>query len=187
MKWPNIAQQSNRTFALMSLASRLRTPRVSSWIKDEDWQQFKSDGYMVIRDVIPTRLTTKAALDIAAFIGADLRDSTTWYRAPVENDGMVALHHAQSPWNIRQYPSLYQRILRYAQVDGRYESLLFPAAVPSGLANAQPGPNSLGHRSSDRRRRLASKHRFAQRCCWGRRRWISVFARCLSELGNLAC
>ena len=105
MTWPNIARRSNRTFALICLASRLRTPHFSRWIKDKDWQQFKSVGYMVIRDVIPTRLTTKAALDIAAFIGADIRDSTTWYRGPVENDGMVALHHAQSLWNIRQYPS----------------------------------------------------------------------------------
>ena len=70
MKWPNIARRSNGMFALMCFASRLRTPRFSRWIKDEDWQQFKSDGYMVIRDVIPTCLTTKAALDIAAFIGA---------------------------------------------------------------------------------------------------------------------
>ena len=77
-------------FALMCFASRLRTPRFSRWIKDEDWQQFKSDGYMVIRDVIPRSLTTKAVLDIAAFVGADIRDSTTWYRGPIENDGMVA-------------------------------------------------------------------------------------------------
>ena len=113
MMWPNIARRSNRTFALMCLASRLRTPRFSRWIKDKDWQQFKSDGYMVIRDVIPTCLTTKAALDIAAFIGADIRDSTTWYRGPIENDGMVALHHAQSLWNIRQYPTLHQVFSEY--------------------------------------------------------------------------
>jgi len=66
MKWPNLSQRSNRTFALMCFAPRLRTPRFSRWIKDKDWQRFKSDGYMVIRDVIPTCLTTKAVLDIAA-------------------------------------------------------------------------------------------------------------------------
>ena len=68
---------------------------------------------MVIRDVIPTCLTTKAALDIAAFVGADIRDSTTWYRGPVENDGMVPLHHAQSLWNIRQYPRLHKVFSEY--------------------------------------------------------------------------
>ena len=190
MKWPNIAQRSNRTFALMSLASRLRTPRVSRWIKDKDWQQFKSDGYMVIRDVIPTRLTTKAALDIAAFVGADLRDSTTWYRAPIENDGMVALHHAQSLWNIRQYPSLHQVFSEYygthkLMVDMNRCCFRPPChqdwpTLSRGQIHWDTDPRTGGDG-------LASKHRFAQRCCWGRRRWISVFARRLSELGNLAC
>jgi hypothetical protein len=190
MKWPNLAWRSNRTFALMCLASRLRTSRFSRWIKDKDWQQFKSDGYMVIQDVIPTCLTTKAVLDIAAFVGADIRDSTTWYRGPVENDGMVALHHAQSLWNIRQYPTLHQVFSEY---HGTHKLMVdinrccFRPPCHRDWPTLSPRPDSLGHRSQDRRRGLASKHRFAQRCCWARCRWISVFARRLSELGNLGC
>ena len=143
MKWPNIARRSNRTFVLMCLASRLRTPRFSRWIKDKDWQQFKSDGYMVVRDVIPKWLTTKAVLDIAAFVGADIRDSTTWYRGPVENDGMVALHHAQSLWNIRQYPTLHQVFSEYY---GTHKLMVDIIVVVSGHRAIGIGQRSAGAR-----------------------------------------
>ncbi len=63
---------------------------------------------MVIRNVVPASLTRNAVRDIAAFLGADLSDSATWYRGAPQNDGVVPLHHAQSLWDIRQSPSLYQ-------------------------------------------------------------------------------
>lgn len=77
------------------------------WIADQDRTQFHEDGYMVIRDVISTDLTQRAVRDIAAFVGADLGDSATWYSAPPVLDGIVPLHHAQSLWDIRQCPNLY--------------------------------------------------------------------------------
>ncbi len=63
---------------------------------------------MVIRGVIPRSLTANAVRDIAAFAGADLTDSATWYKSAPELDGVVPMHHAQSQWDIRQCPSLYQ-------------------------------------------------------------------------------
>ncbi len=63
---------------------------------------------MVIRNVIPRKMTRKAVREIAAFIGADLSDNSTWYRSAPQLDGVVPLHHAQSLWDIRQHPSLYQ-------------------------------------------------------------------------------
>jgi hypothetical protein len=63
---------------------------------------------MVIRNVVPRTLTDNATRDIAAFVGADLADSTTWYRGIPRLDGVVPMHHAQSLWDIRQYPNLYQ-------------------------------------------------------------------------------
>jgi|SRR5580693_5153926 hypothetical protein len=78
------------------------------WITDHDRRQFASDGYMVVRGVIPTDLTCHAVDDIAAFVGADLADSATWYNGVPELDGVVPLHHAQSLWDIRQCPSLYE-------------------------------------------------------------------------------
>jgi hypothetical protein len=78
------------------------------WIKHEDRQRFHSEGYMVIRKVVPQSTINNAVQEIAAFLQADLDDSTTWYRNAPENDGIVPLHHAQSLWDIRQSSSLYE-------------------------------------------------------------------------------
>ena len=81
--------------------------RACRWIHDDDREQFHCDGYMVIRGVVPSSLVAKAAREIAAFVRADLADSTTWYRGPLALDGIVPMHHAQSLWDIRQCPNLY--------------------------------------------------------------------------------
>jgi Phytanoyl-CoA dioxygenase (PhyH) len=81
---------------------------VRQWISDRDRRQFETDGYMVIRNVVPRTITTAAVDEIAAFVGADLADSTTWYHGIPQLDGVVPVHHAQSLWNIRQCLNLYQ-------------------------------------------------------------------------------
>jgi len=78
------------------------------WITDQDRRHFDAEGYMVIRDVIPVNLTGNAVREIAAFIGADLSESATWYWGAPELDGVVPMHHAQSLWDIRQHLSLYE-------------------------------------------------------------------------------
>jgi len=83
------------------------TPGVGEWIKDPDRKQFHSEGYMVIRNVVPRSITRNAVREIAAFVGADLADCSTWYGAAPELDGIVPMHHAQSLWDIRQHPNLY--------------------------------------------------------------------------------
>jgi hypothetical protein len=62
---------------------------------------------MVIRGVIPAGLTENAVREIAAFVGADLDDSATWYGGASELDGIVPMHHAQSLWDLRQCENLY--------------------------------------------------------------------------------
>ena len=84
-----------------------------SWISDQDRQQFQSDGYMVIRSVVPRNLAAAAVEEIAQFMGADLAVPRTWYRGYPENDGIVPLHHAQSVWNIRQCPQLYEAFTEF--------------------------------------------------------------------------
>ena len=79
----------------------------NQWIKAEERQRFCSEGYMVIRNVVPQDLIDRAVHDIAAFIRADLDDNTTWYGNPPVNDGIVPMHHAQSLWDIRQSPNLH--------------------------------------------------------------------------------
>ena len=78
------------------------------WIADSDLRQFHTEGYMVIQDVISGDITASAVGDIAAFLGADLADSSTWYGGAPQLDGIVPMHHAQSLWDIRQSPNLYQ-------------------------------------------------------------------------------
>jgi hypothetical protein len=75
---------------------------VRQWILDHDRRQFQEDGYMVIRSVVPAGLAENAVREIAAFVGADLNDSDTWYGGAAELDGIVPMHHAQSLWDIRQ-------------------------------------------------------------------------------------
>src|SRR5437660_1222736 len=65
-------------------------------------------GYMVIRNVLPASTITNAVREIAAFAGADLTDSATWYGGDPQLDGVVPMHQAQSLWDIRQCPNLYQ-------------------------------------------------------------------------------
>jgi hypothetical protein len=78
------------------------------WIKDEDRRQFHAEGYMVIRNVVPAGIAAGAVREIAAFVGANLADSETWYGGAPQLDGIVPMHHAQSLWDIRQSPNLYQ-------------------------------------------------------------------------------
>jgi hypothetical protein len=90
-----------------SLSRPLRLP-INPWIKNEDRQLFRSHGYMVIRNVVPGNVIKNAVREIAAFVRADLDNSTTWYRNPPQNDGIVPMHHAQSLWDIRQCSNLYE-------------------------------------------------------------------------------
>ncbi|MDQ2898248.1 MAG: phytanoyl-CoA dioxygenase family protein [Acidobacteriota bacterium] len=77
------------------------------WIKGRDRRHFDAEGYMAIRNVIPASMTGNAVREIAAFIRADLSDNATWYWGDPKLDGVVPVHHAQSLWDIRQFPSLY--------------------------------------------------------------------------------
>ena len=85
-----------------------RDPLGLRWIQHQDRQHFHAKGYMVIRNVVPPNITNNAVCEIAAFVGADLADSATWYSGAPVLDGIVPMHQAQSLWDIRQSPNLYQ-------------------------------------------------------------------------------
>lgn len=78
-----------------------------NWISEQDRNTFKTDGYMVIKNVVPDDLINPACEEIAAFLSADLSDSSTWYKGAPENDGLVPSHHLQTVWDIRQNPNVY--------------------------------------------------------------------------------
>lgn len=66
-----------------------RALQQNTWIRACDRYKFASDGYMVIRSLVPASLVAGAVHDIAAYVGADLADSRTWYNTPAVLDGVV--------------------------------------------------------------------------------------------------
>lgn len=77
------------------------------WISAADWNSFNTDGFMVIKNVVPDNLIKPACEEIAAFISADIDDKSTWYNGDLQNDGLVPVHHLQSIWDIRQNSNVY--------------------------------------------------------------------------------
>src|SRR5260370_18648022 len=109
---------------------------VRQWIGHHLWNQFHTEGYMVIRNVLPASMITDAVREIAAFVGADLADSATWYGGAPELDGVVPMHHAQSLWDIRQCPNLYQVFTEFFETPRLMVDInrcIFRPPSPSGL------------------------------------------------------
>ncbi len=77
------------------------------WICENDRELFQSEGYMLIRNVVPEHLIQPACIEIARAVGANLRRRRSWYKGEPQNDGLVPYHHLQSVWNIRQDPDVY--------------------------------------------------------------------------------
>jgi len=131
---------------------------VRRWITHKDRLQFHADGYLVIRNVVPETITNNAVLEVSAFMGADLSDSATWYGGAPVLDGIVPLHHAQSLWDIRQCPNLYQVFTEFhgrAQLRVDINRFVFRPPVHPGFPTIShgtihwdtdprlPGPGSL--------------------------------------------
>jgi hypothetical protein len=131
---------------------------VRRWITHKDRLQFHADGYLVIRNVVPETITNNAVLEVSAFMGADLSDSATWYGGAPVLDGIVPLHHAQSLWDIRQCPNLYQVFTEFhgrAQLRVDINRCVFRPPVHPGFPTIShgtihwdtdprlPGPGSL--------------------------------------------
>jgi hypothetical protein len=89
-------------------AQRVAQSTSGDWIHNHHRRQFETDGYMVIRNVIPTNLVANAVREISAFVRADISDCSTWHRGPLIPDGIVPMHHAQALWDLRQSPNLYE-------------------------------------------------------------------------------
>lgn len=84
-------------------------------LSEEDWQFWKHNGYVIIRNAVPQE-NVKATADLLwQFEEKDPHDRESWYRAPrreirmkeLTNSGMVEIYNHQLMWNNRQYPRLY--------------------------------------------------------------------------------
>ncbi len=65
-------------------------------------------GWLVIPNVVPRALCERAAAAICAFINVDLDDRESWRRYVKQGHGIVAMHHHQALWDVRQLPVLHQ-------------------------------------------------------------------------------
>ena len=83
---------------------------------DEDWQFWKSNGYIIIKNAVPKEQTKRLADLIWEFEELDPNDQSTWYpekRTELRkkelsfNAGMVELYNHQYLWDNRQYPKVY--------------------------------------------------------------------------------
>lgn len=84
-------------------------------LSEEDWQFWKHNGYIVIKQAVPKESAERLAKLLWEFEEKDPTDSTTWYAPPraemkmkeLTNSGMVELYNHQYEWDNRQYPRVY--------------------------------------------------------------------------------
>ncbi|MCX6215986.1 phytanoyl-CoA dioxygenase family protein [Spirosoma sp.] len=84
-------------------------------LSEADWQFWKENGYIVIKQAVPRENAERLANFIWAFEEKDPNDPSTWYapaRAEMKmkeltNSGMVELYNHQFEWDNRQYPRVY--------------------------------------------------------------------------------
>ncbi|GAB4015561.1 DUF1479 family protein [Spirosoma koreense] len=84
-------------------------------LSEEDWQFWKDNGYIVIRQAVPKENTERLAQLLWEFEEKDPADPSTWYTPPraeikmkeLTNSGMVELYNHQYEWDNRQYPRVY--------------------------------------------------------------------------------
>lgn len=88
-----------------------------NWISNDTRKKFDSEGYKVVKNVVPKQLIQKACEEIAGVVKADLNDPSTWYNGDGRNDGIVPVHHLQSLWNIRQNERVFDMFSELWQQD----------------------------------------------------------------------
>lgn len=82
----------------------------------EDWKNWIENGYVVIKNVVPTENINNLVDTIWEFEEKDPGDPSTWYRPPrreiemkeLVNSGMVELYNHQHLWDNRQHPMIHE-------------------------------------------------------------------------------
>jgi hypothetical protein len=71
-------------------------------------QQLQKRGFTRVESVIPKELTLKVLEALSEVSSIDLDDRDSWHSLPAEYPGIIASHHHQSQWDIRQHPRLFE-------------------------------------------------------------------------------
>ena len=84
-------------------------------LSEEDWQFWKDNGYIVIKQAVPNEQAQRLADFLWEFEEKDPSDPSTWYAPPraemkmkeLTNSGMVELYNHQFEWDNRQTQRVY--------------------------------------------------------------------------------
>lgn len=85
-------------------------------LSEEDWQFWKHNGYIVVRNAVPKEQAARLASFLWEFEEKDPQDPATWYAPPraemqmkeLTNTGMVEVYNHQYLWDNRQFPKVHQ-------------------------------------------------------------------------------
>lgn len=84
-------------------------------LSEKDWQFWKTNGYIVIKNAVPKEQVDRLAKFLWEFEEKDPNDPDTWYAPPraemkmkeLTNTGMVEVYNHQYLWDNRQYPKVH--------------------------------------------------------------------------------
>ncbi len=84
-------------------------------LSEADWQFWKHNGYIVIKNAVPKEQAAATAKFLWEFEEKDPNDPATWYAPPraemqmkeLTNTGMVEVYNHQALWNNRQMQRVY--------------------------------------------------------------------------------
>ncbi|MEX2232544.1 MAG: phytanoyl-CoA dioxygenase family protein [Cyclobacteriaceae bacterium] len=85
-------------------------------LTEEQWQFWITNGYIVIKNVVPKDQVQRLADFLWEFEEKDPNDPATWYTAPraemqmkeLTNTGMVEVYNHQYLWDNRQFPKVHE-------------------------------------------------------------------------------
>ncbi|CAN5464606.1 DUF1479 family protein [soil metagenome] len=85
-------------------------------LKEEDWNFWRQEGYVVVKNTVPSGQIERLVKLIWEFEEKDPGNPETWYVPALKeiqmkeltNSGMVELYNHQYLWDNRQYPKIYE-------------------------------------------------------------------------------
>lgn len=77
-------------------------------LSPQEHRQFEEQGFVVVRDAVPIAQCEAVVHDCFKFLELDEADPSTWYPQWRGGNALVHLHQAQSIWDNRQHPRVYE-------------------------------------------------------------------------------
>lgn len=80
---------------------------MTSFDRADALERFKTQGFLVVENVVPAKLCARVCDAIGAVTGVREDAPETWTRHAAEGHGIVPLHHGQALWDVRQWPAVH--------------------------------------------------------------------------------